>query len=49
MSTTDTHYEVSPALHRRAVTAAMIGNAAEWYDYVTYGNLATITPPTDSR
>ncbi|GAB3300072.1 MFS transporter [Parasphingorhabdus pacifica] len=29
-------------LQRRAVTAAMIGNATEWYDYATYGYLAVV-------
>ncbi|QUH03762.1 MFS transporter [Saccharopolyspora erythraea] len=33
---------VDPALRRRAVTAAMIGNATEWYDYATYGYLAGV-------
>ncbi|MGW1678173.1 MFS transporter [Saccharopolyspora sp. NPDC002376] len=37
-----THARVTPALRRRAVTAAMIGNATEWYDYATYGYLATV-------
>ena len=32
----------SAAMQRRAVTAAMIGNATEWYDYATYGYLATV-------
>jgi len=30
------------AMQRRAVTAAMIGNATEWYDYATYGYLAVV-------
>lgn len=30
------------AMRRRAVTAAMIGNATEWYDYATYGYLAVV-------
>ncbi|NLU74385.1 MFS transporter [Streptomyces sp. HNM0575] len=30
------------AVQRRAVTAAMIGNATEWYDYATYGYLAVV-------
>lgn len=34
--------ESNPELRRRAVTAAMIGNATEWYDYATYGYLATV-------
>lgn len=33
---------VDPALQRRAVAAAMIGNATEWYDYATYGYLAAV-------
>lgn len=33
---------VDPALQRRAVTAAMIGNATEWYDYAVYGYLAAV-------
>ena len=41
----------APAMRRRAVTAAMIGNATEWYDYATYGYLAVVLatvffPPT---
>lgn len=32
--------ETDPATMRRAVTAAMIGNATEWYDYAIYGYLA---------
>ena len=27
---------------RRAITAACVGNAAEWYDFAIYGALATI-------
>lgn len=30
------------ATQRRAVVAAMIGNATEWYDYATYGYLAAV-------
>ena len=33
---------VDPVLQRRAVTAAMIGNATEWYDYAVYGYLAVV-------
>lgn len=33
---------VTLALRRRAVTAPMIGNATEWYDYATYGYLAAV-------
>ncbi|OEV02458.1 MFS transporter [Streptomyces oceani] len=34
--------DVDHATQRRAVTAAMIGNATEWYDYATYGYLAVV-------
>ncbi|GAA2069597.1 glycine betaine/L-proline transporter ProP [Streptomyces albiaxialis] len=34
--------ETGRATRRRAVTAAMIGNATEWYDYATYGYLAVV-------
>ncbi|WP_019549281.1 MFS transporter [Streptomyces sulphureus] len=37
--------ETEPAgarTQRRAVTAAMIGNATEWYDYAVYGYLAVV-------
>ncbi|MDT0300655.1 MFS transporter [Streptomonospora wellingtoniae] len=34
--------QVTAAVRRRAVTAAMIGNATEWYDYATYGYMAVV-------
>lgn len=34
--------QATSRLQRRAVTAAMIGNATEWYDYATYGYLAIV-------
>ncbi|QVQ50745.1 MFS transporter [Spiractinospora alimapuensis] len=33
---------ITPAMRRRAVTAAMIGNATEWYDYAIYGYMAVV-------
>lgn len=42
MSTAERHARIDPDLQRRAVTAAMIGNATEWYDYATYGYLAVV-------
>jgi MHS family proline/betaine transporter-like MFS transporter len=35
-------YEPDRATMRRAVAAAMIGNATEWYDYAAYGYLSVI-------
>ncbi len=34
--------KVDESTMRRAVTATMIGNVTEWYDYTTYGYLAVI-------
>ncbi|MBA0049933.1 MFS transporter [Streptomyces sp. AJS327] len=40
--TLDAARRFDAATRRRAVTAAMIGNATEWYDYATYGYLAVV-------
>lgn len=34
--------QTDPGMRRRAVTAAMIGNATEWYDYAIYGYMAVV-------
>lgn len=34
--------QISASTRRRAVTAAMIGNATEWYDYAVYGYMAVV-------
>lgn len=52
MSVRAEHDVRTPAVRRRAVAAAMIGNATEWYDYATYGYLAVVLgavffPPAD--
>ena len=35
------HTDVEPAVLRRAVTGAAVGNAVEWFDFAIYGFLAT--------
>ena len=32
----------APSTSRRAIAAACIGNAVEWYDFAVYGALATV-------